>query len=572
MTERSPFFWLLLALSVSLVSSSALIRTAKTTSITEVNITLPVDHFTKTDTRVFNNRYWYNDKYYKRGGPVVIFDLGEAGVTPDTVAAAIGGSDDIYSPVLEIAKSHSGLALVWEHRYYGASQPCPVNDKYVANVDPRCSYQYLTVDQALEDVVYTSKHPNFPGYSQAELDALSSGKTPWIFVGGSYAGARAAWIRVRSPEAIYASWSSSATVAPLVDGSSYFNTQARTLPSNCSADVNAALQYIDSVLGGNDNASVSDMQIRLATTNNAINSGFNVNTSSQADANSLSKSDLVSGLIRAYLGDFQYDGPSSKFCDHLESFNIKSSPETADIHTVLQNGGDGVASDKGLIGSGNSARSVANAYMWACVAQKQPILGSNSSSTAAENVKDNMFKNIEPADSSADFNFGWTVVTETGGFQSWSPEYAELQKGKVVLSRFADQATLRDGYISSFAGVNTSLIPATPRVDHVLKYGGWNMTPSNVMFTVGEYDPWRPFTVLGVDQEIGAPLRTATKDVPKCDVAPAQSEVFGLVYPNAAHVSDGTISQSALEPDSPPAVGFDLFHAALKEWLPCFGT
>ena len=28
--------------------------------------------------------------------------------------------------------------------------------------------------------------------------------------------------------------------------------------------------------------------------------------------------------------------------------------------------------------------------------------------------------------------------------------------------------------------------PASPQVEHINKYGGWNMTPSNVLFTNGE--------------------------------------------------------------------------------------
>ncbi len=32
-------------------------------------------------------------------------------------------------------------------------------------------------------------------------------------------------------------------------------------------------------------------------------------------------------------------------------------------------------------------------------------------------------------------------------------------------------------------------IPLSPQVQHVDKYGGWNMTPSNVLFTNGECEP-----------------------------------------------------------------------------------
>jgi hypothetical protein len=61
----------------------------------------------------------------------------------------------------------------------------------------------------MEDVVVFAK--NFTLASKPEQD-FRPNNVPWIFIGGSYPGMRAAYMRIRNPEVIYASLSSSAPV------------------------------------------------------------------------------------------------------------------------------------------------------------------------------------------------------------------------------------------------------------------------------------------------------------------------------------------------------------------------
>lgn len=55
-------------------------------------------------------------------------------------------------------------------------------------------------------------------------------------------------VRQRNPEVFFASWSSSGPVKTQVDGSVYYSPIQLTLPSNCSADVHAAITYADNIL------------------------------------------------------------------------------------------------------------------------------------------------------------------------------------------------------------------------------------------------------------------------------------------------------------------------------------
>lgn len=171
-----------------------------TTSVPGFNISMPIDHFNKSDTRVYNNQYWVNDTWYQPGGPVFFFDAGEEGVSAAILNLYIASDN---SSVIALAKKYHGLVFCWEHRYFGGSLPFPLNTKgatFQARNEPigaPASYQYLTFEQALEDVVYFANNLGKGGYQPNDLASLHPSKTPWVFVGGSYPGIRAATLRIR---------------------------------------------------------------------------------------------------------------------------------------------------------------------------------------------------------------------------------------------------------------------------------------------------------------------------------------------------------------------------------------
>ena len=85
----------------------------------------------------------------------------------------------------QIAQQENGATIVVEHRFYGQSNPYP--DLSVK------SFGVHTLDQAIEDFDYFAKNVKlpFPGGDQ-----VGPSKAPWIFVGGSYPGALASWLKV----------------------------------------------------------------------------------------------------------------------------------------------------------------------------------------------------------------------------------------------------------------------------------------------------------------------------------------------------------------------------------------
>lgn len=103
------------------------------------------------DTRTFANRYWMNDIFYQPGGPVFLYDGGEAGLNDHAVAQMFGG-DMVFAP-LELARKYHGTAIIWEHRFFGGSMPFEPNHTSGYVNGGYDAYKYLTNEQALEDVV-----------------------------------------------------------------------------------------------------------------------------------------------------------------------------------------------------------------------------------------------------------------------------------------------------------------------------------------------------------------------------------------------------------------------------------
>jgi Serine carboxypeptidase S28 len=126
----------------------------------------------------------------------------------------------------------------------------------------------LTFDQALEDFVQFANNFTLPagsiGASKASSsDALRPSNIPWIVVGASYPGVRAAVLRVRNPDVVFVSWASSAPVEAQVNMPSYYEAVERSLPRNCSADWVAVTKYVDDILHGTNITSQQQVKYEL---------------------------------------------------------------------------------------------------------------------------------------------------------------------------------------------------------------------------------------------------------------------------------------------------------------------
>ncbi|TFK48520.1 peptidase S28 [Heliocybe sulcata] len=492
---------------------------------------MPIDHFGNA-SGTYPNRYWVNATYYKPGGPVFLFDSGEQNAEP--LLPYYLQEYHGLSATMRLAKRYGGIAVLWEHRYYGDSQPFPVNENTTA-----AEWQFLTTEQALEDVVYFANRFTHPTVSP---NILHPSTAPWIWLGGSYPGVRGALLRVRNPETIFATWASSAPVEAQVDMASYYKAAERSLTRNCSADWVAVTKYVDGTLGGGDRAAADQMKYRLLFAEMSGPGGDtsgaqNLTLEQAANATNLQ----AAGILMDPLSFYQYYGFQASllpFCNILETQNYTQAPMEAGLAATY---GIEVAFRAFLTGLAET--------------DYDAIPGS-------------------PDDPVQDRSWMWQYCSEYGFYQRGDPN-----NPLSIETSFRSLEVFQQGCNEAFpAG-----LPPAPQVENVNKYGGWDMNPSNVFWTNGEFDPWRTMGLASI--EPNSPFRNSTVAVPACNSSPANDTFFGLLHSNMVHVSDLRV---LITPDSnhtdfktvgfyspvsqePFYSGLGLFQLALDEWLPCFG-
>lgn len=113
-------------------------------------------------------------------------DAGESGVSNGTVLVILAEYVGPSSP-MALARKYNGVAVLWEHRFYGKSLPFEVDNTTGYASAGHSAYKYLTNEQALQDTVYFAQ--NFkPPMLRQYWKSLEPSRTPWVFIGGSYPG------------------------------------------------------------------------------------------------------------------------------------------------------------------------------------------------------------------------------------------------------------------------------------------------------------------------------------------------------------------------------------------------
>ncbi|KAI1950915.1 hypothetical protein LOZ39_002905 [Ophidiomyces ophidiicola] len=483
-----------------------------TAEFTEV----PIDH--KRPEKKYKNRFWVNEAHYKSGGPVFIFDGGEANAKRYADFYLVNQT----SFFVQLLKEFGGMGIVWEHRYYGESNPFPVNLNTTAE-----QFQYLNNEQALADIPFFAKSFKRSAFPKDDLTPKS---TPWVMVGGSYPGMRAAFTRDKYPDTIFAAFASSAPVQAQIDMSVYYEQVYRGMVAygygNCTKDIRAAYKYIDRELSRGDSAARIKKQF-LGETAEKNNNG-----------------DFTQALIWTYATWQSYgaNGGVGDFCNWLET-----DPETK--KTAPE---EGWAPTKG-------AKWVTDRFAtW-------PKLVNRINAGFEINCK------RENPNEPLDCDLGKRVAEPSGLAWTWQycSEWGYFQyqnwPGHELLSNYQT-----DEYIQRYLcyrqfpdGLKSGHLPVRPKAHEVNKATrGWHMRPSNTYWSGGQYDPWRSLSPLS--NEAWAPKIEFSTEIPECNKPTPQSKIFGYVIPNAEHCYD---FRSSFRPGD---VSRNLLRSALRKWLPCF--
>ncbi|KAL3462709.1 serine carboxypeptidase S28-domain-containing protein [Aspergillus heterothallicus] len=500
------------------LSFRTMLSEASDTNLPAQYVSIPIDH-DDPSLGTYQNRYWVNDAYYTPGGPVILYDVGE--VNGEYSSGHLTSSTSFFRSLLQ---DLNAIGIVWEHRYYGESLPFPVSKD-----TPPEHWKYLTTSQALADIPYFAENFTRPSYPLLDLTPES---TPWVMVGGSYSGIRAALTRNEFPDTIFAAYASSAPIQAQIDMSVYYEQIYRAMLANgygnCTRDIQAALKWIDEELSQEDTATAVKQLF--------FGPGAEKNTNEDFTA-------ALTGIF-GYFQSHGFGGPTGslgEFCGYLES----------DPETGVTAGSEGLASTRG------------NQFLaehWAA----WPIF--------TELVNVNLYTNCRGLNASAapicELNnppnepdaiaWSWQYCSEWGFYQSNNVGSGSLLSGYQTLEYQQFQC---DRLFPQ--ALKSGILPPEPQVTSLNNgYGGWTIRPSNVFWSTGEFDPWRTLSPLSTESFAPQGINITT-DIPQCGVETPQDTLFGYIGANLHHCFDFRDSQAATE-------SRNYFIQALRQWLPCF--
>ncbi|KAM6176978.1 thymus-specific serine protease [Erethizon dorsatum] len=188
----------------------------------------PLDPFNSSDGRTFLQRYWVNDRHWAgQDAPVFLHLGGEGSLGPGSVMTGHPAA---------LAPAWGALVISLEHRFYGLSVP--------AEGLGLAQLRYLSSRHALADVASAR-------LALSRLLNVTSASA-WVCFGGSYAGALAAWARLKLPHLVAAAVASSAPVRAALDFAEYNAVVSRSLASavvggspECRAAVSEAFAQVE---------------------------------------------------------------------------------------------------------------------------------------------------------------------------------------------------------------------------------------------------------------------------------------------------------------------------------------
>ncbi|KAF7320909.1 Peptidase S28 [Mycena chlorophos] len=388
----------------------------------------------------FTQRYWHTYEFYEAGGPIILNTPGEVNAEP-------------YTPYLtnqtingQIAQQENGATIVLEHRFYGLSNPFP--DLSVE------SFRVHTIQQAIDDLEYFAQNVVLPMPNGSNL---KPGTTPWILIGGSYAGALTSWTMVNKPGLFAAGYASSAVVEAILDFWQYFEPARLFMPVNCSADVEKVIAYVDEVFTSPDEGAIQ-----------AIKDGFGLGDVSHLDD--------VASALQDNIFDWQdlllSTGPGGlffQFCDALE----------------VKDGVNAPAAGWGLDHALEAWQTYWNTTYFALLCgddDAEDCLGTHDESqsywtdTSIDNAGRSWF---------------WTVCNYVGWLEVAAPAGHPTLVSSLIQPSY-ELRQCRMMFPEAFPPAN----PPNPQTTQTNQlYDGWNVTVENLFFANGQRDPWRYSTV-----------------------------------------------------------------------------
>ncbi|TRM64169.1 serine carboxypeptidase S28-domain-containing protein [Schizophyllum amplum] len=421
----------------------------------------PLDHFNNETGDTFLQRYWFSTRHYTpgAGGPVIVLDGGET--------SGEGRLPFLDTGIVEIlTRATGGVGVILEHRYYGETQP-------VQNLTTD-SLRFLNNEQSAADSAHFMANVKFDGIDED----LTAPGTPWIYYGGSYAGARAAHMRVLYPDLVYGAIASSGVTHAILEDWEYMNTIRKAAPANCSEGLQNSIQTIDSVLGEGGQAA-EDLKALFGLQGLQHNDDFGSIIRNpifewqskcwNSDCGSDAFNNFCEALVEAPLDGFG----DAAYGDPRRSVNVTDSLK---VDYVLQNYASYVNE------SYVAGRCPGNYTIEDC-------FGSYDASAYTATSLDQDWRLWQ-----------FQVCTQWGFFNvaPTDPDQPRIISSFITLeteSKICDLAYPPGDYFT---------VPSQPNITAVNALGGYDITADRLAIIDGEVDPWRPDTPHSLDAKARA--------------------------------------------------------------------
>ncbi|KAI0311252.1 peptidase S28 [Amylostereum chailletii] len=403
----------------------------------------PLDHFSNSTTQTFEQRYWFNARHYKpgTGAPVIVIDGGETS-GEDRLPFLDTGIADI------LAKATGGVGVVLEHRYYGESIS-------VKNLSTD-SLRWLDNEQSMEDSANFMRNVKFDGIDED----LTAPSTPWIYYGGSYAGARAAHMRVVYPDIVYGAIASSAVTHAALTNWEYMDTIRLAADPICSANLVHSVAAVDTLL-------------KVPVVRNRVKALFGLEgLESDQDFVQLLTSPLGSWQRKNWdpaVGATEFD----RFCDIL-SGNTSTLADTE--RTIQMPGGF----------------SVNLAFLNYAKYIKEASRSLSQSNTVEQCFGTNDDAVYQVTDLDQEWRLWLFQVCTQWGYLTTAPP--DTKKYPPIISRLLDLDYEHKICTQAFPPGKHMALPRLPNVAAVNTLGDFEIAADRLAFIDGEVDPWRPDT------------------------------------------------------------------------------
>ncbi|KAH8118760.1 serine carboxypeptidase S28-domain-containing protein [Phellopilus nigrolimitatus] len=401
----------------------------------------------------FQQRYWHTHQWYEPGGPIVLFLPGE-----DNAASFTEYLTNQTFPG-QIAQQQRGASVIIEHRFFGESNP--YSDLSGS------SLEVLTIQQSIDDLEYFAQNVQLPMPNGSNL---GPDKAPWVLTGGSYGGALTAWTMVNKPGLFYAGYASSAVVQASIDFWQYFDVIRQFMPQNCSADVQAVIEHVDTTFTSGSTAEIDDLKSNFGLLN-------------------MTHLDDVAASFRNILFGWQslapYYGAGAEifeFCDALEvKDNVSSGANGWGLDNALPAWGDYWKNTYVPIACKDDDVEYVD-----CKTSADSSLMSDRDCLGTYNPTMDRWTNTTV--NNAERSWQWLVCNEMGFYQDGAPSGMPTIASRLLSPVYEERQC-------TFYFPDKFKTAPDPRADATnAAYGGWDLTVDQLFFANGKRDPWRDAT------------------------------------------------------------------------------